>query len=287
MIILSSLSVLFIFVDLVLSLPTSRFVRRDSIEHQIAVKAASRCSILDKDDVWSLPGWPKLEKYVLDNWGKGNYTLNINPPNYKDKRATLCVVDPVPVISSRDHNCTSKRVMITPEKGSKILDVKYGYKNVGRWNIMNVSAAAHAELFRAHFRIPEIRPLYLQSIDGLAEFVNAPHNAFETIASNMTTKPTALTSVHDQRCVGTIRNQVCHIPASGRIQLAATGYLWFTFDTARVPVGNPNGGQHRRYTVRIEDALDISERSMYIDYEGVMTTTTKTDYFSECRLKSL
>jgi hypothetical protein len=290
MIILSSftaLSLLLIFADLVLSIPASRFVRRDSIEGQLVVKAAGRCSLLDEDDVRGLPGWPKLEQHVLDTWGKGIYTLKINPPNYKDKRATMCVVAPVPVIPSSDRNCTSKRVVVPPEKNSKIIDVEYGYKNIGQWNITNVSSAAHAEIFRAHFRIPDIKPLHLGSIDGLADFVNAPHNAFETTASNMTTKQTAITSVHGQSCFGTILNQVCRIPAHGRIQLAATGNLWFTFDTARAPVRDPDGCKHRRYTMKIEDVLDLSDRSMWIDYEGVMIATARTDYFSECHPKSL
>lgn len=273
-----------IFADLVFSVPTTQLFRRDSIDQQLTVKAARRCSTLDEDDVQSLPGWPKFEKFVSDTWGEGDFTLEINPANYKDKRATMCIVDPIPINPSGEHNCTSKRVEIPPERGTKIVDVEFGYRNVGQWNITRVSSAAHAELFLGHFKVAEMGFMNIHAIDGQGEFFNAPYNSFTTVASNMTYKQTSLTSVKDQSCVATIQQQVCHIPSTGRIQLAATGYIWITFGTARAPVGNPNGGKHRRYVVKIEEVLeDVPDRSVWIDYEGAMTATTRTDYFNECR----
>ena len=29
----------------------------------------------------SVPGWPKIEKYISDTWGEGNYTIKVNPSN--------------------------------------------------------------------------------------------------------------------------------------------------------------------------------------------------------------
>lgn len=72
--------------------------------------------------------------------------------------------------------------------------------------------------------------------------------SFTTIASNMTTKRTNLPSIEDQFCIGTvckyfiplplefdfgnkILSRECLIPAHGRIQLVATGYIWFTYST--------------------------------------------------------
>jgi hypothetical protein len=275
-----------VFADLVFAVPTTQLSGRDSIEQQLVVKAARRCSILDEDDVQSLPGWPKVEKFVSDTWGEGSFTLKINPSNYRDKRATMCIVDPIPIHPSGKHNCTSKRIEVPPERNSKVVDVEFGYRNIGYWNITGVSSAAHAELFLGHFKVPEMGFMNLQPIDGQGEFFNAPDNSFTTVASNMTYKQTQLTSVRDQSCTATIQQGVCHIPSAGRIQLAATGYLWITFETARTAIGNPNGGKHRRYAVKIEEVLeDVTDRSVWIDYEGVMTATTRTDYFNECRSK--
>jgi len=276
-----------IFADLVFSVPTAEILRRDSIEQQLTVKAASRCSILDEDDVRSLPGWPKVEKYVTDTWGEGNYTVKVNPSNYRDKRATICIVDPIQIKPSGEHKCMSKRVHIRPKKGTKVVDVEYGYKNTGHWNITGVSSAAHAELFLGHFKVAELGFMGVRTINGLGKFVNAPQNSFTTVASNMTYRKTQLTSLKDQFCTATIQQQVCRMPSAGRIQLAATGYLWITFETARAPVGNPNGGKHKRYAVKIEEVLQISDRSVWIDYEGVITAITRTDYFNECRPKSV
>jgi hypothetical protein len=42
-----------VFADLVFAVPTTQLSGRDSIEQQLVVKAARRCSILDEDDVQS------------------------------------------------------------------------------------------------------------------------------------------------------------------------------------------------------------------------------------------
>jgi len=271
----------------VFSIPNSRFVRRDSMEEALSLKTASHCSVLDVDDVQSLAGWPQLQKYAIDTWGGGDFTLSINPPNYKDNPATICVVDPSSIILSNDHNCTIKREEISPEEGTKVIDVEFGYKNVGQWNITDVSSAAHAELFRAKLEVPEISDADLKPITTTGEFVNALDNIFETTASNMTTKRTQLPDIYDQVCVGTIQSRECHIRAHGKVQFEATGYLWFTFDAARAPVANPNGGKHKRYTVKIEDVLkNVTDRSAWTIFNGTMAATMKSDYFSECRPKT-
>jgi len=147
-----------------------------------------------------------------------------------------------------------------------------------------VSSAAHAELFHGKFKIPELGFMKLHTIEGSGEFVNAPHNSFTTVASNMKSKQSEMTSLNHQNCAATIQQQVCHIPSIGRIQLSASGYVWITFQETRASVGNPDGGKHRRYAFRIEEVLqDDHDRSVWIDYEGVMIATTRTDYFMECR----
>jgi len=283
---ISVLSPLLLAICPVFSIPNSRFVRRDSMEEALSLKTARPCSVLDVDDVQSLLGWPKLQKYAIDTWGVGNVTISINPPNYKDKPATLCVVDSSPIILSDDHNCTVNRVEIPPEKGTNVIDVEFGYKNVGQWNITEVSSAAHAELFQAKFQVPEIKDADLKPITTRGEFVNALDNVFETTASNMTTKKTQLPNISEQVCVGTIRSRECYIPAHGRIQFEATGYVWFTFDAARAPVAKPKGAKHKRYTIKIEDVLkDINDRSAWTNFNGTMVATMRSDYFSECKPK--
>jgi len=37
--------------------------------------------------------------------------------------------------------------------------------------------------------------------------------------------------------------------------------------------------------VKIEEVLKISDRSVWIDYEGVITAITRTDYFNECEYR--
>jgi len=247
--------------------------------------AATPCSPLDLDDAQSLPGWGQLEQYARTTWGDGDWTITINPPGYKDKPATMCVADPVLVEMTGEPECVSTRVDIVPEKkNSNHIKVDEGYKNVGNWNITNVTSAAHAEFFSGNFLMPNITKVQLFSLKATGKFINAPHNSFTTVASNITFKPTELTTVQDKRCIGTVNNQQCIVPSRGRIQLVASGYIWFNYKTKRAPLANPKGGKHSRYTVKVEDVLkNATDRSVWIDFSGYMNTTMRSDYFDECR----
>ncbi|CAA7258819.1 unnamed protein product [Cyclocybe aegerita] len=273
----------------------SRFSRRQTSEpselqsRELVARSntASPCSMLDLDDAESLPGWHQVIQHARSTWGEGDWTITINPPGYKDKSATMCVADPVEVVATGEPQCNNTRVDIPPEKNSNNINVDEGYLNIGNWNITNVTSAAHADFFSGNFQMPNItfkndRELF--SLKTVGKFINAPDNSFVTTATNVTIKKTDLTPVPDKKCIGTILNQHCIIPARGRIQLVATGYIWFNYETRRAPLANPNGGKHKRYTVKIEDVLkNATDRSAWIDFNGFMNTTMRYDYFDECR----
>jgi hypothetical protein len=249
---------------------------------------ASPCSLLDLDDAQQLPGWSQVEQYAKDTWGTGDWTVIINPPGYKDKRATMCVADSVPVVATEKPQCNASRVDIRPNRDHHIKVVQ-GYTNSGFWNITNVTSAAHSLFFAGKFKMPNITQGskdLLHPIIGHGEFINAPYNSFLTTATNTTTKDTEVTQVQDKSCIGTINQEICTIPAQGRIQLIATGYIWFQYQTKRAPLANPNGGKHSRYAVKIQEVLkNATDRSAWIDFSGYMNTTMRSDYFDECRWK--
>jgi len=281
-----------IAIQLVIALPQPRssdgslqrrVLERRNLERRSL--SARPCSLLDLDDTESLPGWEKLEKYARDTWGDGDWTVTINPPGYKDKPATMCVTDKVPITMTGNSTCVEKRMAIDPvTPKSDHVKVDEGYTNVGNWNITNVTTAAHAEFFRAVFQLPNITSVQLDSVMTSGEFINAPSNSFITLYSNKTFTDTEITPVPDQTCIATILNQQCITPAGGSIQLVASGYVWFTYKEKRAPVANPNGGKHFRYAVKIEDVLtNVLDRSAWIDFSGYMNSTFRYDYFDECR----
>lgn len=109
-----------VFANLVFSVPTIQLLRRDSIDQQLTVKAACRCSTLDEDDVRSreclvtdshhllniksVPGWPKVEKYVSDTFGASNFTVKINPYNVCGHRYSSFSISSVPTVQ-RQKGC--------------------------------------------------------------------------------------------------------------------------------------------------------------------------------------
>jgi len=266
------------------ALPRPDTLNLESTELIGRATGAIRCSMLDLDDAQSLPGWPKLEQYARKMWGDGDWAITINPPGYKDKPATMCIAKRTASINATgDPNCTETRVDIQPKKGSSTIPVDEGFTNKGNWNITNVTTAAHAEFFQATFQLPNITKVHLGAIKGVGAFINAPDNSFVTTSTNVTIRNVQITPVPDKHCIGTILNQQCITPAQGRIQLVASGYIWFNYKTKRSPLAHPKGGKHSRYTVKIEDVLNTTERSAWIDFKGYMNTSMRYDYFDECR----
>lgn len=249
---------------------------------------ASPCALLDLDDAQQLPGWSRVEQYARDTWGTGDWDIIINPPGYKDKSATMCVTKSIPVFATDKPRCNTSRVDIKPDKKHHIKVVQ-GYTNSGLWNITNVTSAAHSMFFTGNFMMPNITLQSkdkLRSISAHGDFINAPYNSFLTLATNTTKKDVEVTQIQDKTCIGTVNQETCIIPAHGRIQLIATGYIWFQYNTKRAPLANPKGGKHSRYAVKIEDVLkNATDRSAWIDFEGYMNTTMRSDYFDECRWK--
>jgi len=257
-----------------------------------ARSGSSSCSELDLDDLQSLPGWPKLAQKAKEWWGDGLYEIEINPGGYDDRPASMCVADPVLIIPTAKPRCVHGRVDIPHKNGASSVEVLSGYANVGNWNITHVTTAAHALFFQGTFRMPNMTTppsgtymnTKLNHLDTVGEFINAPFNSFATLATNMTRRTETLTQVQDRTCIPTISQQHCAVPGRGRIQLVATGYVWFTFPSPRPRRQNPHGPKHRRYAVKLEDALpNVLDRSAYIDFAGTMNTTLRTDYFDECR----
>jgi len=253
-----------------------------------AAPVASPCSLLDLDDAQQLPGWSRVEQYARDTWGTGDWDIIINPPGYKDKSATMCVAKSIPVVATDKPRCNMSRVDIKPDKNHHIKVVQ-GYTNTGLWNITNVTSAAHSVFFTGNFKMPNITEQSndkLRSISGQGNFINAPHNSFLTHATNTTKKDVEVTQIEDKTCIGTVNQETCIIPAHGRIQLIATGYIWFQYETKRAPLAHPKGGKHSRFAVKIEDVLkNATDRSAWIDFKGYMNTTMRSDYFDECRWK--
>jgi len=301
---------LLLTLQLVSALPThSRFNRREAFDSEDtfasrdeeeglgwsslvrrSAPVASPCSLLDLDDAQQLPGWNRVEEHARKTWGKGDWEIIINPPGYKDKPATMCVAKSIPVVATDKPRCNSSRVDIPPNKGNKNhINVVQGYTNSGLWNITNVTSAAHSMFFSGKFKMPNITSQSkdrFRAIDGTGVFINAPYNSFMTVATNTTKKNKELTKVQDKNCIGTVNQEVCIVPAHGRIQLIATGYIWFKYSKKRAPLANPEGVKHSRYAVKIEDVLkNATDRSAWIDFKGYMNATMRSDYFDECRWK--
>jgi len=251
---------------------------------------ASPCSLLDLDDAQQLPGWSRVEEYARKTWGTGDWDILINPPGYKDKPATMCVAKSIPVVATGQPLCNSSRVDIPPEKKNKNrINVVQGYTNSGFWNITNVTSAAHSMFFAGNFKFPNITTQTKEnfhSIAGTGVFINAPYNSFLTLATNTTKKEVEPTKVEDKKCIGTVNEERCVVPSRGRIQLIASGYIWFNYYKKRAPLANPDGVKHSRYAVKIEDVLkNETDRSVWIDFKGYMNVTMRSDYFDECRWK--
>jgi len=171
------LSVLFCGLQLASALPASRvagsadfnhviqhthddsYYRRDDI--LIYARGTSSCTPLTLDQVKALPGWSKIQQYATDTYGDGGVNIVLNPPEYPDAPATVCMQDgPIPINLQGTPSCTSNTGQIggtiTGTTGSYQLSYQEGYSNTATWTVTQESSLAVGVEVGATIGIPDI-----------------------------------------------------------------------------------------------------------------------------------
>jgi hypothetical protein len=172
------LSALFCGLQLASALPASKSAGSADINHVIQhthedsyyvrsdpsiiyARGASSCTPLTLEQAKALPGWSKIQQYATDTYGDGGVNIVVNPPEYPNAPATVCMQDgPIPVKLQGTPSCTSNDGeiggKITGTTGSYQLSFQQGYSNSATWTVTQESSLAVGVELSATIGIPEV-----------------------------------------------------------------------------------------------------------------------------------
>jgi len=300
---LSLLCVLFCALQLASALPASKSAGSANINHVIQhthddtyyrrddpviyARGASSCTTLTLDQVKSLPGWAKIQQYAKDTYGDGGVNIVVNPPEYPQSGATVCLQDgTIPIKLQGTPSCVSNTGQIggtiSGTTGSIALSYQQGFSNTATWTVTQESSLAVGVELSATLGIPEVSSV-TESVTTTATITNSLSKSFSTTVNNQQTQSMNVNTVDGKHCVGSMTTSTCNVQGTGEASYVASGTVWFNYDDARVAKNAPNGGKHYKYAVDIASVLtNINDRSSSMSFSGAMQITSKTNFNAKC-----
>ncbi|KDR67352.1 hypothetical protein GALMADRAFT_130409 [Galerina marginata CBS 339.88] len=266
---------------------------------------ASGCSPLSIEQLKQLPGWSKIQQYASDTYGGGGVNIVVNPSEYPDRPAVVCLKDGVvPIQVQGAPSCTSTTSQMDSgskgTSGQNSISLQQGYSNTGTWTVTQESSLAVGASLSVTVGIPEVADVSA-SVTTTATITNSLANSFSTTASDQTTQTITYNVGDGQNCLGTvclyfdfvgnfdatstlqITTKTCNVQGKGSAAYVATGYVWFNYDDARTSKSDPNGGKHYKYSVDIASVLsNINDRSSSLTFSGSMQISSKTHSNAKC-----
>jgi hypothetical protein len=297
------LSVLFCGLQLASALPASKSAGSADVNHviqhthedsyyvrddpSIYARAASSCTPLTLAQVKTLPGWSKIQQYATNTYGDGGVNIVLNPPEYPNAPATVCLQDgPIPVNVQGTPSCTSNSAKIggkiSGTTGSYQLSFQEGNSNSATWTVTQESSLAVGVTLSATIGIPEVADVST-SVSTTTTLTNSLSKSFTTTVDNEQTQTMSLNTVDGKPCVGSMTTKTCNVKGTGSARYVASGSVWFNYDDARPPKNDPKGGKHYKYAVDIASVLtNINDRSSSMTFSGAMQISSKTNSNAKC-----
>ncbi|KDR68903.1 hypothetical protein GALMADRAFT_272272 [Galerina marginata CBS 339.88] len=262
------------------------YYRRDDIS--IYARTAPSCTPLTLDQVKALPGWSKIQQYATDTYGDGGVNIVVNPPEYPNAPATVCLQDgPVQITLKGAPSCSTSDTAqfggkITGTTGSYQLAFQQGYSNDGSWTITQESSLASGATVGITIGIPDVAGASAD-VTTTTTVTNSLSKSFSTTISNQQTQTVSVNTVDGKPCMGTMTTTTCNAPGTGSASYVASGSVWFNYDDARAPKSDPNGAKHYKYAVDIATAVpNINDRSSSMLFTGSMQISSKTNFNAKC-----
>lgn len=248
--------------------------------------STSSCTPLTLDQAKALPGWSKIEQYAKDTYGGGSLNYVVNPKDYPDSPATICLESSVPVTIQGGPACTDSTSTLQGTMdgttGTMSSTQQTGYSNTGTWSVTQESSLAVGATVSATVGIPGIDGVEA-SVSTTATLTNSLSKSFETNVNAMSSQTVTAQFTSGQKCSSTMKTQTCSVNGQGSARFVASGFVWFNYDDQRAPIADPKGGQHYKYSVDIASVLkNIDDRSSIMKFSGSMQVTSHTDFAAKC-----
>ncbi|KAJ3563527.1 hypothetical protein NP233_g8887 [Leucocoprinus birnbaumii] len=255
---------------------------------------SSRCSALTLDDAQRMPGWDKLVQYAKDTWGDGSWNIVVNPKEYPDSSANACTDDsPVKiepkgiawiyisltieltrVMCSGQPQCDQQSADIGSDNvnadGTDSVSITIGDSQTGSWTVSRTSTFSASASFEVGFDVPELFEAKA-TFETSTSVSNTQGNTFGTSHSTQRTVQSVINDKPNQTCKASMTVKSCKQDGTGKIRVAATGWVWFNYNDKTAPKAGPSNDKHYKWAASIDNVLSLDERTSWIEFSGSMS----------------
>ncbi|KAF9010330.1 hypothetical protein BDZ89DRAFT_1136474 [Hymenopellis radicata] len=241
-------------------------------------RVSPRCGDLPIEEAKTLPGWNAIEKYADDNWGDGSRNVVTNPEKYPDSGAQFCVTEQVVELTfDKDPIChdtkSSPNGTITNTTGEVTAEIDQGWTTGSTQTVTKSATIGVAKTFSFSVGVPEVAST-TQSVTVSTEFTNSKSTAFEVQYQDTTKTMVKIATQDGKQCQVSLSTTSCDMQATGKIQIYATGWIWFNY--------NDKTKGHYKWAVSIDAVLSENDRSSWTEFKGSMSSEAKSVFQGGC-----
>ncbi|KAL1662885.1 hypothetical protein GGF50DRAFT_58050 [Schizophyllum commune] len=213
----------------------------------------SDCTALDADTVQQLPGWNKLVDEANRRWGDGERDISTNEAESQSIGGDIIGTNGTVALSQTEG--TSYTLETTTSR--------------------QVSVATDVS-FEAKFKIGEI--FEVGGGVSVTTTVQNSQGSSNSATNNQQTTQTITASQRDgQTCKLDFETKTCTTKGSGQLPFVGTGAVWFKYKDR-----DSNG--HWMHWLRMDAfAPEESDRSLYMSFDALVNTETKSSYHVVCQ----
>ncbi|KAL1700247.1 hypothetical protein EV121DRAFT_214579 [Schizophyllum commune] len=213
----------------------------------------SDCTALDAKTVQQLPGWNKIVDEANRKWGDGERDISTNEAESQSIGGDIIGTNGTVALSQTEG--TSYTLETTTSR--------------------QVSVATDVS-FEAKFKIGEI--FEVGGGVSVTTTVQNSQGSSNSATNNQQTTQTITASQRDgQTCKLDFDTKTCTTKGSGQLPFVGTGAVWFKYK-------NRDSNGHWMHWLRMDAfAPEESDRSLYMSFDALVNTETKSSYHVVCQ----
>ncbi|KAL1690571.1 hypothetical protein GGG16DRAFT_55401 [Schizophyllum commune] len=211
------------------------------------------CTALDAKTVQQLPGWNKIVEEANRRWGDGERDISTNEAESQSIGGDIIGTNGTVALSQTEG--TSYTLETTTSR--------------------QVSVATDVS-FEAKFKIGEI--FEVGGGVSVTTTVQNSQGSSNSATNNQQTTQTITASQRDgQTCKLDFETKTCTTKGSGQLPFVGTGAVWFKYK-------NRDSNGHWMHWLRMDAfAPEESDRSLYMSFDALVNTETKSSYHVVCQ----
>jgi len=251
-----------------------------AVVNAVQKRQGGGCGLLTQNEASSLAGWSSITDYATSNWGGDWDSINVNPSQYPDSAAEVCVsgdvsqvtLDGTPACNTQTQTAGGS---YTGASGTVSLSTNEGTTESTTITVTQQSTIGSQLQASTTIGIPDVANVTVQ-LQTTIQITNSVATATTAQTSDQTTQTVTLNAPANSTCTLTSQVTTCSVTGTGQIQYTARGWIWFYYGSQR------NG--HYQWAVSLESVItDPSQRSSYLQFQTQTSSTSNSQYQAVCQ----